>query len=121
MLFRSIAGEPVQLEARGGIVRKVNASLLVNEVLISPHIYQDEAIAIKNIIHKAWNFIGDHQIKISDLLYPDDPVLRTALYSLTQDIDQQAAVGLPDPLGDRHQEADQEGKFQPLPQMVLEA
>jgi hypothetical protein len=115
-----LACEPVRLEARGGIVRKVNASLLVNEVLISPHIYLDEALAIKKIILKAWDFLGDHQIKISDLLYPGDPELRMMFYSLTQDVEQQAAAGLPDPLGDRHQEADQEGKFQPLPQMMLE-
>jgi len=116
----AIACEPVQAEARGGILRKVNASRLVNEVLISPHIHLDEAIAIKKIILKAWNFIGDHQVKISDLLYPDDPELRMAFYGLTQDIERYAAAGLPDPLSDRHQEADQEGKFQPLPQMMLE-
>ena len=98
----------------------MNASLLVSEVLISPHIYLDEAIAIKKIILKAWNFIGDHQVKISNLLYPGDPELRMAFYGLTQDIDQHATAGHPDPLSDRHQEADQEGKFQPLPQMMLE-
>ena len=98
----------------------MNASLLVSEVLISPHIYLDEAIAIKKIILKAWDFIGDHQVKISNLLYPGDPELRMAFYGLTQDIDQHAIAGHPDPLSDRHQEADQEGKFQPLPQMMLE-
>jgi hypothetical protein len=42
-----------------------------------------------------------------------------AFYGLTQDIGQRSALGLPDPLSDRHQE-DQEGKLQPLPQMMLE-
>ena len=115
-----IACEPVQLEAKGAIVRKVNASLLIGEVLISPHIHLEEAIAVKNVILKGWNFIGDHQVKISDLLYPSDPEIRMALYSLTDDIDQHAALNLPDRLSNRDQEADQDGTFQPLPQMMLE-
>jgi hypothetical protein len=91
------------LEAKGGIVRKVNASLLISEVLISPQIHLEEAIAIKNAILKGCNFIGDHQVKISDLLYPSDPEIRMALYSLTDDIDQHAALNLPDRLSNRDQ------------------
>jgi len=62
----------------------------------------------------------DHQVKISDLLYPSGPEIRMALYSLTDDIDQHAASNLPDRLSNRDQEADQDGTFQPLPQMMLE-
>jgi hypothetical protein len=115
-----IACEPFQLAARGGIVRVLNASLLVDEVLISPHIHLDEAIALKRLILRAWNFIPDDRIKISDLLYPSDPEIRMALYGLTQDLDQRAGLGLPDPLGNRHQEADENGEFRPLPEMMLE-
>jgi hypothetical protein len=48
----AIACEPVQLAADGGILRKVDPSLLIDEVLISPHIHLDEAIAIKDVIRK---------------------------------------------------------------------
>lgn len=115
-----MACEPVQLAARGGIVRPVNASVLINEVLISPQIHLNEAIAIKKVILRNWDFIEAHQIKISDLLYPNDPETRMALYSLTQDIDQHAALDLPDPLGSRHQEADPDGSIQSLPQLMFE-
>lgn len=77
-----IACEPVQLAADGGIVRKVNASL-IDEVLISPHIHLEEAIAMKDLILKICPLVDD-EIKIASLLYAGNPATRLALWQLTK-------------------------------------
>ena len=46
-----------------------------NEVLISPHIFLDEAIAIKEAILKAWKFIGDREARLTPIL----PAARSGL------------------------------------------
>jgi hypothetical protein len=116
----AIACEPVQLATDGGIVRKVNASLLIDEVLISPHIHLDEAIAIKDIILKICPFLGDDQIKISSLLYAGNPATRLARWQLTKGYEHPSGTDMPDRLSNRHEEAEYEGKFRLLPKMILE-
>jgi len=111
-----IACEPVQLAADGGIVRKVNASL-IDEVLISPYIHLEEAIAIRDVILEICPLV-EEQIKISSLLYSGQPETREMKWELTRDIDKQS--DMPDRLSDRHEEADHEGAFHSLPKMMLE-
>ena len=115
-----IASEPVQLVTDGGIVRRVNASLLIGEVLISPHIHLEEAIAIKDVIRRVCPFLGEHQIKISSLLYAGDPKTRMALWHLTKGYEHPSAADMPDRLSSRHEEADHEGVFHALPEMMLQ-
>jgi hypothetical protein len=107
-----VLSEPVQLAADGGIVRKVNASLLIDEVLISPHAHLEEAIAIKDIIRKVCPSLAERQIKISSLLYPGDPKSRMMLWRLGKGYEDPAVANMPDRLSKRHEEADYEGEFQ---------
>lgn len=111
-----IGCEPVEANFRGGILRRVDASALMNEVLISPYVQLDEAFAIKSVIRKAYNLISDEQIIISNLMYPGDPVLRMAVHELRQ----LGRTNLPDRLSNRHEEYGQEGNLQVLPKMMLE-
>jgi hypothetical protein len=68
----SCCSEPVHLTTEGGIVRKVNASL-IDEVLVSPHIHLEEAIAIRDVILEICPLV---QAKISSLLYSGKPETR---------------------------------------------
>ena len=113
-----LASEPVHLVAEGGIVRNVDPSLLIDEVVISPHIHWEEAVAIRETIRKVCPFLGEDQIRISSLLYSGIPESREMIWRLTTDID--GRTGLPDLLSDTHEEADHEGLFHALPPMMLQ-
>ena len=112
------ACEPVYLALKGGIVRNVNPSLLIDEVLISPHIHFDEAKAIKDVILAVCPFLGSHHVTISPLLFPGDSDTREKMYERTKNIYED--MELRDLLSDRHREEDQEGVFHDLPQMMLQ-
>jgi hypothetical protein len=111
----AIASEPVQLAADGGILRKVNASRLIDEVLISPHIHLEEAIAVKDIIRNLCRFLSDDQITISSLLYAGNPKTRIANWQLRKGYELPPGTDMPDRLSDRHEEADHQGIFHALP------
>lgn len=113
-----LAAEPVYLGLRGGIVRKVEPSLLLDEVLISPHIPFEEAKAIEHTIRAVCPFLGRQQVTISPLLFPGDPAFREKNYERTRNVYDQ--LELPDLLSGLEQEADGEGVLHALPQMMLE-
>lgn len=59
---------------------------LIDEVLISPHIHLEEAIAIRDVILEICPLV-EQQIKISSLLYSGQPETREMMWELSRDIE----------------------------------
>jgi hypothetical protein len=104
-----LAGHPDIIATNGGILRNIDASMLIEEVLISPHLHRDEAIELRDVILKACPFLEAHQVTISSLFYPENPSYPKN--TAPPDLD----TGLR-----RELYMDSDGKYHFLPKMMLE-
>jgi hypothetical protein len=115
--FVLASSDPVYLSWKGGVVRDVSPSLLLDEVVISPHIRFEEAKEMKGVILEICPFLKSHQVKISPLLFEGDIEVREKMYEQTRDIHPQFDIDL---LGGCGQAEEDKGVVCRWPQMMFE-
>ena len=62
-----VACEPITIGFRGGILLRVDPKILIDELVISPHIVQDEAYSIRELVYSL-DILPRERIKVSSLL-----------------------------------------------------
>jgi hypothetical protein len=75
-----VACDPKTTGWKGGIIRHVNPEQLIEEVLISPHIYEEEANAIRYLVGQACSHLPLGKIKVSSLLKKRDRISEKSVW-----------------------------------------
>jgi hypothetical protein len=69
------ACEPITTGFQGGVLLQVDPKILIDELVISPHIVEDEAYSIRELLHSL-DLLPRERIKVSLLLDPRSAFMR---------------------------------------------